>query len=59
MHLVRPDENPLHDRVDVRPAEAPARRARCLTELSASLLIAGAMGVSAILWLAILAVMVI
>lgn len=37
-------------------AEAPARRAPCLTEVSVSLLIASAMGVSAILWLAILAV---
>lgn len=59
MHLARSDENPLHDRVDVRPAQAPAKRARCLTELSTSLLIVGAMVISAILWLAILAVMVI
>ncbi len=37
-------------------AETPAGRASCLTEVSASLLIASAMGVSAVLWLAILVV---
>jgi hypothetical protein len=36
--------------------EVPARRAPCLTEMSASVLIASALGVSAILWIAILAV---
>ena len=37
-------------------AEAPVRRAPCLTEVRTSLLIASALGVSAILWLAILRV---
>ena len=35
---------------------APARR-RCLTELSAAALIGGALGLSALLWLAIRAVL--
>ena len=43
-------------RPSLAEAEAPARRTSCLTEVSTSLLIAGALGVSTILWLAILAV---
>ena len=38
-------------------AKAPARRITCLTEMSEGSLVAGALGMSALLWLAILAVL--
>ena len=39
------------------PAKPPTRRIACLTEISLGSLIAGALGTSALLWLAILAVL--
>ncbi|MCY4340204.1 MAG: hypothetical protein OXE48_02350 [Gammaproteobacteria bacterium] len=41
---------------EVAEACGPQARASCLTEVSASFLVAGAIGFSALLWLAILAV---
>ena len=41
----------------VSESEAETRRARCLTEFSLPVLIAGALAFSAVLWLAIFAVL--
>lgn len=38
-------------------AKAPARRITCLTEMSVGSLLAGALGISVVLWLAIFAVL--
>ncbi len=47
-------DRPMNRRVSAE--QAPARRIPCLTEMSATVLIASAIGVSSLLWLAIFAV---